>query len=122
MKKINILIFVILSLITSCSFNKYTILNKTLVPLDAKNGGAVLQNFYDDLWSKNDSTIKNISYIIEPDDKYLVINTNGWNLIKDDISKLNLKIRDYRKIICLLSFKQMIQVLVQMGVLADFLT
>ncbi|OHD43348.1 MAG: hypothetical protein A2086_07700 [Spirochaetes bacterium GWD1_27_9] len=91
MKKINILIFVILSLITSCSFNKYTILNKTLVPLDAKNGGAVLQNFYDDLWSKNDSTIKNISYIIEPDDKYLVINTNGWNLIKDDISKLNLK-------------------------------
>lgn len=52
-----------------------------------------LKNFHrDKIFTKGDSSIVDLNYKIKENDKYLIINTKGWNPYKDKLDKLNLKV------------------------------
>jgi hypothetical protein len=48
--------------------------------------------YQDSLWTNGDAFITDISLNIEPADRYLVLNTRGINIFKNDLKRLNLRL------------------------------
>lgn len=46
----------------------------------------------DNIWTQGVAEVKDISYQVKQDDKYVILDTNGWNPYKDSIDKLGLEI------------------------------
>jgi hypothetical protein len=52
-----------------------------------------LKNFYSDkIWTNGKGMITHIGYELQPDDKYLILETKGYNPYKNDLTRLNLKV------------------------------